>query len=144
MTAFPFVPVLSSIAKVIHIASVSACTHFSLAVSTIEYIVKCSFIIFPSYRSICCFLLCCFQPDLCFFKQFSANNWLMDIWRNNPLALVQYVTPFFTSLKSGFIFSLNQIAIIIISVQHCTYRRISPLMKILSVLTVHMMILIIV
>ena len=68
----------------------------------------------------------------------------MSIWRNNPLTLVQYVTPFFTSLKSGFIFSLNQIAIIIISIQHCMYRRISPLMKILSILTVHMMILVIV
>ena len=49
-------------------------------------------------------------------KQFSADNRLMGIWRNNPLAFIQYITPFFTSLKSGFIFSLNQITIIIISI----------------------------
>ena len=56
MTTFPFIPILGSIAKVKHIISVSACAHFSLTISTIEYIVKCSFILFPSCCSFCCFL----------------------------------------------------------------------------------------
>jgi hypothetical protein len=40
--------------------SESTCTHFPLTITTIEYIVKCSFIILPSFCSFCCFLLCCF------------------------------------------------------------------------------------
>ena len=40
MTTFSFIPIPGSIAKVIHIASVSTCTHFPLTITTIEYIVK--------------------------------------------------------------------------------------------------------
>ena len=68
----------------------------------------------------------------------------MGIGSNNPLTFIQHITPFFTFCKPGFIFSLYQISIIVMPVQHSTNRGISPLMQSFTFLPVHMMIMIII